>query len=202
MIKRPKFIIFSGGCFSGKTTTMNVIAEHLRVQGYTVGILSELVRDTNIVSIDDIRSKPSEYLDFQCKITPEKIRLEVDAWADAKYDYILEDRSIIDSLFYLEFYTDKSKYTAEDWIKYKRLFDLIEKHIDWVHKIYDQVLFFYPLEQMCFDKKFRPADIDLIKHIESKIIFRLQLGYGFASIMTKINLNKQTSKDVIKLIKV
>lgn len=201
MIKRPKFIVFSGGCYSGKTTTLEIVAEHLRSKGYTVGILSELVRTTNIVSIDDIRSKPTEYLEFQMQVTPEKIRLEVEAWAEAKYDYILEDRSIVDSLFYLVFYTDKSKYTTADWIKYNQLFELIEQHIEWTHKIYDQVLFFYPLEQMCFDKKFRPADIDTIKHLESKMIFRLQLGYGFGPIMQKINLNKMASiKDVLKLI--
>ncbi len=191
-MKKSKLIVFSGGCFSGKTTTMEELKTSLEAKGHTVCLLSELIRKVGITSIDDARNNPHEYLHLQAQVTPTKIAEEYNALT-SNYDYTLIDRSILDSLFYLQFYTTKQAFDLEEWSNYSALTKQIEAHIEWAKKNYHAVLFFKPIEAICFDRTYRPSHIDLTKYIESSAIYHLLIGYGFKPTVIDLNKTKITS---------
>ena len=68
-----RVIAFSGGCFSGKTTTMKFVKEQLISAGYKVTVLDEIIRTVTDKPIDEIRKNPSAYLDLQKKISSSSI---------------------------------------------------------------------------------------------------------------------------------
>ena len=70
---KPIYITFTGGCHSGKTTSIQIIKKILEEKGKTVYIFSEIIRNHNIGSIDEIRSDANKYIDLQYNIINEKI---------------------------------------------------------------------------------------------------------------------------------
>ena len=142
MANKPIVIAFSGGCFSGKTTTMEKLKETLEARGHRVTMLSELVREHKIESIDKLRENPSKYLAFQNEIISAKIEAE-NACKSTDTDVILIDRAITDSMFYLLFYVDKNKLSFEDITLFYGLFGRIKTHMlrAW-HEIYDLIIEF------------------------------------------------------------
>lgn len=196
-MKNSKLIAFSGGCLSGKTTAMMELKKELEPI-YKVKVLGELMRKQGFASIDEIRRWPIEYLNLQCKVTPEKIAQEREAYY-LDYDYVLIDRSIVDSYFYLLFYTDKSSYTLKEWQKFRELTQAIENHIAWSTTHYHKVLFFEPLDVTCEDKVFRPENIDVLKYIESQQIGNLLKVYYSRSRLIRVN-NKRGTKEIINSI--
>ena len=72
-----KIIAFSGGCCSGKTTTLQALAKELEAHGRKVVILHENIRvfidALGLKSIDEARENPETYLRIQNKAIREKI---------------------------------------------------------------------------------------------------------------------------------
>ena len=74
---KPVYIVFTGGCHSGKTTSMNMLKDIFQKQGKKVYIFSEIIRDLNIPSIDELRQNHDKYIDVQYKIINQKIDMEM-----------------------------------------------------------------------------------------------------------------------------
>lgn len=170
----PYIVAFSGGCFSGKTTTINKVAEKLRQLGYTVYILNENIRDKNAFrkagNIDNIRQDPNSYLLLQKEIIREKIENENEILG-AKYTtktIILVDRALTDSLFYLSCYVDKANLTLENKKIFRHLFSYVYM-ILLLSKRYDKVLEFRPIKIENIDK-YRPKDLEQLHYFEYEII--------------------------------
>lgn len=196
---KPVVIAFSGGCFSGKTTTMEKLKESLERRGRKVAMLSELVREHKIESIDKLRQDPSAYLKFQQDIILEKIDAELNC-TKLDVDVVLVDRAITDSLFYLMFYVDKSKLSFDDIALFYGLQNRIRMHMKQAFKqIYDLVIEFSPINAVCDDKVFRPKQIGALKYIEYDIISMLN-DYANSSTLGKYvrwDLNTQSAEELI-----
>lgn len=196
---KPVVIAFSGGCFSGKTTTMEKLKESLERRGRKVAMLSELVREHKIESIDKLRQDPSAYLKFQQDIILEKIDAELNC-TKLDVDVVLVDRAITDSLFYLMFYVDKSKLSFDDIALFYGLQNRIRMHMKQAFKqIYNLVIEFSPINAVCDDKVFRPKQIGALKYIEYDIISMLN-DYANSSTLGKYvrwDLNTQSAEELI-----
>ena len=199
MANKPIVIAFSGGCFSGKTTTMEKLKETLEARGHRVTMLSELVREHKIESIDKLRENPSKYLAFQNEIISAKIEAE-DICKSTNADVILIDRAMTDSMFYLLFYVDKNMLTKEDLSLYFELYYKTRIHIDIAFtRIYDLVLEFTPINKPCEDKVFRPENIEILKKLEFSVIKTLNREATCCSYnrFVRCNLNETPVEQVI-----
>lgn len=198
-MSKPLVIAFSGGCFSGKTTTMEKLKELLEKRGHKVAMLSELVREHKIESIDKLRQDPSAYLKFQQDIILEKIDAELNC-TKLDVDVVLVDRAITDSLFYLMFYVDKSRLSFDDIALFYSLQNRTRMHMKQAfEQIYHLVIEFSPINAVCDDKVFRPKQIGALKYIEHDIISMLN---EFAMPCTlgkyiRCDLNTQTPENLI-----
>lgn len=188
-----KTIAFSGGCYSGKTTAIKMMRHHLECDGHKVIVLSELMRDHKITSIDELRKNPSKYLKLQEEIIEEKITQELGVEYHAikqnlilakngkqTHDYIVMiDRAITDSLFYLLFYLDKSQLNSKELVRYENLYNFVDNCAHLIFSsVYDNVLLFKPLAHKSEYDKYRPKDIDVLKHTEYRFISTLTKYYG------------------------
>lgn len=189
-IFKPKVIVFSGGCFSGKTTTLNTFA----AKTDNAHVLGENIRNKGYTSIDDIRADASAYLTLQIEAITQKMNDEKNAFATlTNDDVVFVDRSIIDSLFYLTFYVDKHSLSDYDMDRFDSLLTSILEHAKWAFSnFYDKVLFFKPLELECNDGVHRPAKIDALKHIESVMIYSL-LG-PYINKVVHVDLNDDSNR--------
>lgn len=179
-------IAFSGGCFSGKTSSINVFKELL---GDDCIVLGEIVRQRGIVSIEDIRKDPKKYLEFQKDVILGKINQELDVVDNNSGKIILVDRALSDSLFYLSFYVDKGLLSGFDFENYNKLLEKVTRSAKYAFdNVYDFVLQFSPIEKDCDDKVYRPDNINYLKHIEGKIISIFTNSFTKNKIV-KVNLN-------------
>lgn len=195
----PFIVPFSGGCFSGKTTTMRAVQAILSNLKYNCRIVEEPIRRLKIASIDELRKKPSEYLKMQLKITPARINHELSLRETAMPAIFLVDRAIADSMFYPLFYLNTEELNNRELLKAKNLFALMQKSAQFLYDgVYNHVLFFKPMELSCSDTKFRPTRIDVLKYIESDMI--LNLTKSFTDDFTVLNMNFQTAEEVANLI--
>lgn len=196
---KPVVIAFSGGCFSGKTTTMEKLKESLEKRGHKVAMLSELVREHKIESIDKLRRDPSAYLKFQQDIILEKIDAELNC-TKLDVDVVLVDRAITDSLFYLMFYVDKSRLSFDDIALFYGLQNRTRMHMKQAfEQIYNLVIEFSPINAVCDDKVFRPKRIGALKYIEYDIISMLN-DYAISPMLGKYvrwDLNTQSAEELI-----
>lgn len=161
-------LVFSGGCFSGKTSTIDKFKELLGDHCIT---LDEIVRKKDISSIEDMRKDSRAYLRFQQEIISEKILQEVETENKNIGKVILIDRALSDSLFYLNFYVDKSQLQDEDFNFYSNLLTKVTNSAKYAFdNVYDFILQFSPINKRCDDKVFRPLNINNLKHIEGKLI--------------------------------
>lgn len=194
----PFIVPFSGGCFSGKTTTMRDVQIILSKE-YNCRIVEEPIRRLKIASIDELRKRPSEYLKMQLKITPARINHELSLRETAMPAIFLVDRAIADSMFYPLFYLNTEELNNRELVKAKDLFSLMQKSAQFLYNgVYNHVLFFKPMELACTDTKFRPTRIDVLKYIESDMI--LNLTRSFTGNFTVFNMNYQTAEEVANLI--
>ena len=170
-----KYFCFTGGCFSGKTTTMNLIKDRFEnIHGIKTMILSEPIREyKDTVDISEYRKDAEKYLQLQIDTTgirKERELSTVDKHKDEKV-VILQDRGIADCIFYTRYYIDKEKLSEESQDVYEDLlFELDCFASDHSYNdIYDYVLEFKPLEikaESQEQRNFRPNDIDEVKYIE------------------------------------
>lgn len=206
----PFTIAFSGGCFSGKTSTMEALKSILEKDGYKVVIISEAMRETEVaksgMSIDAIRQDANLYFKLQKEIIRKKINQEFEAFNGEPNTIYLFDRAITDSLFYYEFYVDKSKLdNKKDYFGFHKY--LIKKVRLMLNQI-DLLIEFKPLKNCDVnDDKMRPAYLEEASYSEYTCIHRLNYTYrrinsglgtrlGFMS----INLNNECSNNCIEQI--
>lgn len=176
----PFTIAFSGGCFSGKTSTMEALKFILEKEGYNVVIISEAMRETEAaksgMSIDAIRQDANLYFKLQKEIIQKKINQEFDAFNGKPDTIYLFDRAITDSLFYYEFYVDKGKLdNKEEYFKFhKYLLDKVSSTLNQV----DLLIEFKPLNNRDINAdKMRPAYLSSASYSEFACIFRLNHNY-------------------------
>lgn len=204
-----KVIAFSGGCLSGKSTTMELLKHRLEDEGNKVILLDELMREQKVTSIDDIRKKPSEYLKIQKQIIEDKITQElgieyhvlkskldcVKNNKDVEEYYVLINRAISDSIFYLLFYVDKSQLSLNDLKIYEELYRFADVC---AHKIfgtvYDLVVSFEPIKFKAKSDEFRPKNIDILKFTESRFILSLTHYYMYDNKHLIVDMNEYENK--------
>lgn len=173
-----KVIAFSGGCHSGKTTTINKVAKALKAKGYKVKILGELMREVSHTHIDELRKDANEYLRIQEQIISAKIDQECEAYRDVSETIYLVDRAITDSLFYLENYVDKSQLSDTGIDRLCNLdFVTREYAMDAFNKGYNMLIQFEPIDIVNNEDTFRPHDLDRLKDYEYQGISTLNRAY-------------------------
>lgn len=173
-----KLILFSGGCNSGKTTTLKAVASKLQSLGYDVNILDELIRKETDKPIDELRKDANAYLKLQDKIIRAKIEQEKAAIENNRTDDIyLADRAVTDSLFYLENYVDKSQLDEEGLKLFCRLHNSVHEYLKRYFWRYFLVVEFQPVAVREYDL-FRPVCIDMMKDYEAIGIERLNWYYS------------------------
>ena len=206
----PFTIAFSGGCFSGKTSTMEALKSILEKEGYKVVIVSEAMRETEVaksgMSIDAIRQDANLYFKLQKEIIRKKINQEFEAFNGEPNTIYLFDRAITDSLFYYEFYVDKSKLdNKKDYFGFHKY--LISKASLMLNKI-DLLIEFKPLKNCNVnDDKMRPAYLEDASYSEYTCIHRLNYTYrrinsglGYKLGFMSINLNNECNNNCIEQI--
>lgn len=173
-----KVIVFSGGCHSGKTTTMNEIKKALEARGYNVIKLNELIREVISGPIDELRKNPHTYLEVQEQIISAKINQECNAFNDKSRTIYLVDRAITDSLFYLENYVDKSKLNTAEIIRLCNLDFVARQHaMDAFNKGYDMLLQFEPMDIVDNSDTYRPQELEWLKDYEYQGISTLNRAH-------------------------
>ena len=173
-----KLILFSGGCNSGKTTTLKAVASKLQSLGYRVNILDEIIRKETDKPIDELRKDAKAYLELQDKIIRAKIEQEKAAIEDNRTDDIyLADRAVTDSLFYLESYVDKSRLDEEGLKLFCKLHSSVHEYLKHYFWRYSLVVEFQPVAVREHDL-FRPVHVDMMKNYECVGIARLNYCYS------------------------
>lgn len=171
-------ILFSGGCNSGKTTTLKAVASKLQSLGYRVRVLDEIIRKETDKPIDELRKDANAYLKLQDKIIRAKIEQEKTAIEDNRTDDIyLADRAVTDSLFYLENYVDKSQLDEKGLKLFCKLHNSVHEYLKRYFWRYSLVVEFQPITVRELDL-FRPVHIDMMKNYESICIARLNYCYS------------------------
>ena len=173
-----KYFCFTGGCFSGKTTTMNLIKERFEnIHNINCMILSEPIRDyKGTVDISEFRKDVRQYLQMQIDTCEMRTKRELEVLEKYKNEKIcILQGGVADCIFYSRHYINRN--TLPD--------DLIDSYDDLLfyldnfgednsyNYVYDYVLEFKPLEikaETDDQKSFRPKDIDEIKYTEYKEI--------------------------------
>lgn len=174
-------IAFSGGCFSGKTTTLNMLSQYLSNEGYPVEVIKERARELMPScydgNIDLLRKNAKDYLKFEIDIISKKILDEEDALSGKQKKIYLIDRALTDSLFYLETYIDIKSLDIESAKEFtnfhKKLLDKLAIVTRKWQKRYSIVFEFKPIENNTNDDTFRPSNIDAIKYYEHNRISQI-----------------------------
>ena len=182
MNKNKKFIVFSGGCFSGKTTAMKIAEHTFNNMGINVVMLSEVIREKGLgyPNIDKLRENAKDYLELQSRIINEKIDAELQQYKNDERCVVIVDRAITDSLFYLTFFTDKSKLQKQDLDVFAKVYT---SATDWAKfaftYVYDILLEFNTLPAYMYDcsDRFRPKNLMSINNVECDMIKLLNESY-------------------------
>lgn len=207
--KKPFVIAFSGGCCSGKTTTLNALKDRLEQEGFRVMSFKAdthaYLKERN-ATIDSIRKVAFDYLRYQEFVCTEQWKFENQILREFynDYDVILLDRSLFDCLFYTIYYFNLGDDGLRFGLGLERYYNLqldLYKHLqEAVDRVYDLTLCFEPLmepkgEVNTFS---RPSNIKMLKHIEGLGIRKIVDAYYFnlgddglpLGIMRKVDLNK------------
>lgn len=202
-----KLIAFSGGCCSGKTSTIELVKEKLTAAGYNVKIISENMRELDVfkqnagLTIDALRKDVSMYLSVQESIIPEKAKRELEASIDESDTIYLIDRALSDSIFYLQCYVNKSELSQSD---VKRYYLLHNNAITLAQRaftsLYDIVLEFTPLSIVEKDV-FRPqADLGYSNKFEYDAIHILNNYFCPKEKLIKVDLNTTKQLEMVEKI--
>ena len=204
--KRPFVIAFSGGCCSGKTTTLNAIKDRLEQEGLKVlsfkADTHAYLKERN-ATIDSIRKVAFDYLRYQEFVCTEQWKFENQILREAYngYDVILLDRSLFDCLFYTIYYFNLGDESLHFGLGLERYYNLqleLYKHLqEAVDRVYNLTLFFAPLmepkgEVNTFS---RPSNLKMLKHIEGLGIKKIVDNYSTYGVLPlgmfkQVNLNK------------
>lgn len=197
-LNKPKILVFSGSCYSGKTTSINVIKNILESKNKKVIFLSELIRKYNIVSIDKVRDDSNDYMELQNTVINDKINSEKKAIEDYnKNTYVLIDRSITDSLFYLTFYINKSNLDKEHKKMFIDLFNIVNNYLDNINNIYDFIFEFKPILNKTEVDKYRPENLNDFQSIEYEMIKKYnELYFKENKNYFKVDLNTVSLQDM------
>lgn len=199
-IKKPFVVAFSGGCCSGKTTTLNALKGQLEKEGKKVLVFkadSHAYLAERNTTIDAIRRRALDYLRFQEWICHEQANFENQILQDRYYEYdvILLDRSLFDCLFYTQYYIDLGNESLQLGMGFNRYYDLqlyLDKYLTKaIQRIYDMVLFFEPIVAPEGDTSMysRPVGLDMLKYIEGQGIYSLIKYRAAPGRLCLINLN-------------
>lgn len=212
-LRRNILIAFSGGCFSGKTTTMNKLLSYLKDKGYPVEVIGERAREIMPQqyngNIDLLRKNAKDYLKFEIDIISKKIQDEDNARAGESKKIYLIDRALSDSLFYLETYIDIKSLDLESAKEFtdfhKELVNLLAMdRLHYCNYRYDIVFEFEPIENSNNDDTFRPGNVDVIKHYEHNRIKRINDEF-FTDIMLHFcrfdTLRHKKAKDIFEYVR-
>ena len=214
-MRKCKVIVFTGGCFSGKTTTMekmkDIFTKQLEIK---TEILKEPIRNyPGADNIDELRKDPSKYLEMQETTTYDRYTNLIWAVHKHKNDEIvfLVDRALSDVMFYSTYYLKKEDLSTannEQFI-YEKFLKNVENYAEYCGKeIYDYILEFHPLDfdvQKSEDAKFRPEKINELKWIEHEHIKewneklfkdKAQIDWTCYNHMFDIDLNKLTDDEL------
>ena len=205
-LRRNILIAFSGGCFSGKTTTMNKLLSYLKDKEYPVEVIGERARELMPQqyngNIDLLRKNAKDYLKFEIDIISKKIQDEDNARAGESKKIYLIDRALSDSLFYLETYIDVKSLDLESAKAFtdfhKKLVDLLTKYL----YRYNIMFEFEPIENSNNDDAFRPCNIDVIKHYEHNRIKRINDEFFVDTMLYRFDtLQHKKAKDLFEYVR-
>jgi hypothetical protein len=183
-----KLIAMSGACHSGKTTMIRKIKEIFKDR---IVVLEECIRQKSVVSIDQIRSNPRAYLEFQFEVIREKFTAEQAIIQQNPNAVILTDRSLADSFFYYVFYVDKSTLPRELLERYTDFFKWLYFRTLTSARCYDHIFLFRPLKPDEPDL-LRPGNLDLLQDVEFFFIKTLVLGFYSQTNVTEISADNET----------
>ena len=176
---------------------MSLIKEILEEKGKKVIFLDELIRKHDIGSIDEIRNNPNAYMDLQYNIITSKMQSEIEASSSIEPNvYVLVDRAVTDSLFYLTFYVSKNSLDDEHQKKFINLFHSLNDYLSKTSEIYDYIYEFIPIKKLEEQDTFRPKNLKEFQNIEYEMIKKYNKIYydghkGFNEIdLNNIPLNK------------
>lgn len=160
-------IAFSGASNSGKTTLMNKMkewcTEHYGKE--SVKILGEVIR-REPVDITEVRKDGSDYFERQLKWTGEKMRMERELFWEPNPRLVLIDRSLADSLFYINFYINKSQLSPVQIAKFADFYREVSYTLkDHVQRLYNYIFMPTPIESITQDG-FRYANLKAMQSVE------------------------------------
>lgn len=198
---KSKLIAFSGGCHSGKTTTINIVKKELESRGKKVIVLNELLRNVTDKPIDELRKDKEEYYRVQKKIISEKINQEKRAcqeiYEGRKDTVYFADRALSDSLFYLEHYVETSSFDdslLEDYIAFDKY--VFDEALLSFRRRYEYVIEFTPIQVKPDENdKYRPKRIDISQNFEYQSIKR---NNAYFSMMSGKTASKLKHLDLIR----
>ena len=205
-------IAFSGGCFSGKTTTLNKLSQYLSDRGYPVEVIKERAREFMPQqyngNIDLLRKNAKDYLKFEIDIISKKIQDEDNARTGESKKVYLIDRALTDSLFYLETYIDIKSLDIESAKEFtdfhKKLINRLTKANYYTQYGYDIIFEFGPIENCVNNDTFRPSNIDAIKYYEHNRIAQINNLYYDDQVIYKLylfGLNAPTIEDTFEFVR-
>ena len=197
-------IAFSGGCHSGKSTTMTTVAGLLQSKGYEVEVFKEnMHKHLADTTIEELRANPDKYYTVENRVISDRLDAEWDYLTDGKDRIVLIDRAITDNLFYLTNYINISQLRPDMLKSYTNLLQRIIGHAKATMPL-TFLVEFKPLPQKCDDFSYRPKNIDDLKQFEYTMIHAYNLA--FKSVIDKVptvymDLNKpETVIDLVKRI--
>lgn len=205
-LKSNILIAFSGGCFSGKTTTLKLLEKYLSNKGYPVEVIHERARELMPLqyngNIDLLRKNAKDYLKFEIDIISKKIQDEDNARTGESKKIYLIDRALSDSLFYLETYIDIKSLDLESAKAFtdfhKKLVNLLTRYL----YLYNVVFEFEPIENSNNDDAFRPGNVDVIKHYEHNRIKRINDEFFVETVIYRFDtLQHKKAKDLFEYVR-
>ena len=179
----PILIAFSGGCYSGKTTTIKVIKDKLSERGINVLVLDEIMRKAVEIPISEVRKNANSYFELERNIITAKILQEEKAKSCGTNEVavVLIDRALTDSLFYYENCVNRGELASEALENYYEFHEyLIKKTEEHFSQLYDFVLQFKPLVVSEIEDKYRPVDLKYSNRFEYENIKRLNYYFSKA----------------------
>lgn len=166
---------FDGASGGGKTTTVKEAAKVLRREGYSVGVVTEVVREVfeefreqyDFKNLSEIRAS-SELAEFQRECLSRQYYLE--NYMLERYEVVLSDRTLFGNEFFTLFYC-KDSAALNSYIRMLR--DYIKLRKLYFGKVYDAVVIFPPLpESINVDDGFRTSDLNY-REVQTYVIGQL-----------------------------
>lgn len=209
-----KLIAFSGGCHSGKTTILNLVADKLENVGMNVVKFNELAREKisfneTLTDIDAIRRHCLSYYNLQKEIVNAKMEQEVTAIMDESDTIYLADRALTDSLFYFQNYTSPWKFNKYGKTGFYKLWNALTEHLDKYFDEYEYVFEFKPIQigqdNSAFDLyrpngTLTPKLMNAANQYEYYNIHMLNAHYNKGNVVELGTLDEKTCDTIVNLI--